>query len=50
MATLVLCECEALAHLRLCHLGQYFMGPSDYFDSPMYKILRFIRSVGLLRG
>jgi hypothetical protein len=30
----VLCECEALAHRRLLHLGQYFMDPSDYFDAP----------------
>jgi hypothetical protein len=49
-ATHALCECEALAHWRLRHLGQYFMEPSDYFDAPTYKILRFIRSVGLLRG
>jgi hypothetical protein len=49
-ATHVLCECEALAHLRLHHLGQYFMAPSEYFDAPTYKILRFIRSTGLLRG
>jgi hypothetical protein len=41
-----LCECEALAYLRLRHLGQYFMEPSDYFDAPTYKILRFIRSAG----
>jgi hypothetical protein len=33
MATHVLCECEALAHRRLRHLGQYFMEPSDYFDA-----------------
>jgi hypothetical protein len=49
-ATHILCECEALACLRLRHLGQYFMEPSDYFDVPTYKILRFIRSAGLLRG
>jgi hypothetical protein len=45
----VLCECEALAHWRLRHLGQYFMEPSDYFDAPMYKILCFIQSAGLLK-
>jgi hypothetical protein len=28
-ATHILCECEALAYLRLCHLGQYFMEPSE---------------------
>jgi hypothetical protein len=31
------------------HLGQYFLEPSDYFDVPMSKILRFIRSAGLVR-
>jgi hypothetical protein len=41
-ATHVLCECEALAHRRLRHLGKYFMEPSDYFDDPTYKILQFI--------
>jgi hypothetical protein len=30
-------------------LGQCFLEPGDYFDVPMYKILRFIRSAGLLR-
>jgi hypothetical protein len=49
-ATHVLCECEALAHWRLRHFGQYFMEPSDYFDAPTYKILHFVRSAGLLRG
>ncbi|PNF24898.1 hypothetical protein B7P43_G10162 [Cryptotermes secundus] len=48
-ATHILCECEALAYLRLRHLGQYFMESSEYFDAPTYKILRFIRSAGLLR-
>jgi ribonuclease HI len=43
------CECEALAHWRLRRLGQNFMEPSDYFDAPTYKILRFIRRAGLLR-
>jgi hypothetical protein len=31
------------------HLVQYFLEPSDYFDVPTSKILRFIRSAGLLR-
>jgi hypothetical protein len=31
------------------HLGRYFLEPSDYFDVPMSKILRFIRSAGLLK-
>jgi hypothetical protein len=47
-ATHILCECEAVAYLRLRHLGQHFMEPSDYFDVPTYKILRFIHS--LLKG
>jgi hypothetical protein len=49
-ATHILCECEALAYLRFCHLGQHLMEPSDYFDVPTYKILRYIRSAGLLKG
>jgi hypothetical protein len=49
-ATHILCECEALAHLRFRRLGRYFMEPSDYFDVPTYKILHYIRSAGLLRG
>jgi hypothetical protein len=49
-ATHILCECEALAHLRFRHLCQYYMEPSDYFDVPTYKILHYIRSAGLLRG
>ena len=48
-ATHILCECETLAYLRLRHLGQSFMEPSDYFDAPPYKILCFIRRAGLLR-
>ena len=40
--THILCECEALAYLRLRHFGQYFMEPSDYFDVLTLKILRFI--------
>jgi hypothetical protein len=24
--------------------------PSDYYDAPIYKVLHFIRSVGLIRG
>jgi hypothetical protein len=31
-------ECEALAYLRLRHVGQYSMEPSDSFDIPMSKI------------
>jgi hypothetical protein len=49
-ATHILCECEAPAHLRFCHLGRYFMEPSDYIDVPTYKILHYIRSARLLKG
>jgi hypothetical protein len=36
-------------NLPECHLGRYFLEPSDYFDVPMSKILPFIQSTGLLR-
>jgi hypothetical protein len=48
-ATHILRDCEAIAHLRFRHLGQYFMQPSDYYDAPVNKDLHFIRSVGLMR-
>jgi hypothetical protein len=43
----VLCDCEALAHLRFRHLGQFLMEPGDFYDVPIGKVLHFIRSVGL---
>jgi hypothetical protein len=49
-ATHILCDCEAIAYLRFCHLGHYFMEPGDYQDTPISQILYFIRSVGLLEG
>jgi hypothetical protein len=49
-ATHVLCDCEALAHLRFRHLGQFFMEPGDFYDVPIGKVLLFIRSVGLTKG
>jgi hypothetical protein len=49
-ATHILCDCEAIAHLRFCHLGQFFMEPSYYYDIPINKLLHFIQSVGLKRG
>jgi hypothetical protein len=33
-ATHILCDCEAIAYLKFCHLGQFFMEPSDYYDAP----------------
>jgi hypothetical protein len=49
-ATHILCDCEAVAHIRFRHLGQFFMEPSDYYDAPIYKVLHFIRGVGLIKG
>jgi hypothetical protein len=46
----ILCDCEAIAHLRFRHLGQFCMEPSDYYDAPISEVLHFIRSVGLIRG
>jgi hypothetical protein len=45
-ATHILCDCEAVAHVRFRHLGQFFMEPSDYYDAPIDKVLHFIRGVG----
>jgi hypothetical protein len=49
-ATHILCDCEAVAHVRFRHLGQVFMEPSDYYDAPINKVLHFIRGVGLIKG
>jgi hypothetical protein len=49
-ATHILCDCEAVAHERFRHLGQFFMELSDYYDAPIYEILHFIRGVGLIKG
>jgi hypothetical protein len=48
--THILCDCEAVAHIRFRHLGQIFMEPSDCYDAPIDKVLHFIRGVGLIRG
>jgi hypothetical protein len=40
-ATDVLCDCEAIAHLQFRHLGQFFMEPSDYYDTPISKVQHF---------
>jgi hypothetical protein len=47
-ATHFLCDCEAIAHLRFCHLGKFFMEPSDFYDALISKVLYFIRSVGVI--
>jgi hypothetical protein len=49
-ATHILCDFEAVACLRFCHLVQFFMEPSDYYDAPIYKVLHFIWGVGLING
>jgi hypothetical protein len=49
-ATHVLCDCEAIAHLRFRHLGQFFMEPGDYYDAPIGRVLQFMQSAGLLKG
>jgi hypothetical protein len=49
-ATHILCDCEAIAYLRFCHLGQFLMEPSDFYDVPINKVIHFIRSVGLIKG
>jgi hypothetical protein len=43
-------DCEAVAHIRLHDLGQCFMEPRDYNDTPIDKVLHFIRGSGLIRG
>jgi hypothetical protein len=35
--------------IRFRHLGQFFMEPSDYYDAPIYKVVHFIRGVGLIK-
>jgi hypothetical protein len=37
-------------HHPLRHLGQLFMEPSDFYDAPVFKVLHFIRNVGLIKG
>jgi hypothetical protein len=49
-ATHILCDCEAVAHIRFRHLGQFFKEPSDYYDAHIDKVLLFIRGVGLIKG
>jgi hypothetical protein len=49
-ATHILCDCKTTAYLRFRHLDQYFVELSDYCDAPINKVLRFIQSVGLIKG
>jgi hypothetical protein len=50
IAAHVLCDCEALVHLRFRHLGQFSMEPGYFYDVPIGKVLHLIRSVGLTKG
>jgi hypothetical protein len=36
-ATHVLCDCEAVAHLRFCHLAQFFMEPATTMTPPTFN-------------
>jgi hypothetical protein len=49
-ATHILCDCEAIAHLRFRHLCRFFMEPSDFYNAPISKFLHFIRRVGVIKG
>jgi hypothetical protein len=49
-ATHILCDCEAIVYLQFCHIGQFFMEPSDYYDALIYKVLHFIQGVELIKG
>jgi hypothetical protein len=51
--THILCDCEAIAHLRFRHLFQFLWNQvtaSDYYNAPLNKVLHFNRSVGLIKG
>jgi hypothetical protein len=46
-ATYILCDCEAIAYLRVRHMGHYFMEPRNYYDAPIRKVLHFMWNVGM---
>jgi hypothetical protein len=51
-ATHIICDYEAIAYsyLRFRKLGQLFLEPRDYYDTPINKVLRFILGVELING
>jgi len=49
MATHVLCDCEALAKLRLRHLQQHLMKPDDSEDT-ICRILHSVQDAALLNA
>jgi hypothetical protein len=45
-ATHILCDGEAVAHVRFRKLGQFFMEPSDYYDFyNMHSVVYLFRLV-----
>jgi hypothetical protein len=49
-ASHVLCDCKALAVLRLRYLGHHFLKPGDFADISVSKVLHFVQSAGLLNA
>jgi hypothetical protein len=49
-ASHVLCDCDAVAVLRLQHLGHYFLKPGYLADISVSKALHYVLSVGLLNA
>jgi len=49
-ATHVLCNCEALAKLRLRNPGQHIMKPDDSEDTFICRILHSVQDAGLLNA
>jgi hypothetical protein len=50
MASHVLCDCKALATLRLRHLRHHFMKPAECENISDSKILQFVQGAGLLNA
>ena len=48
MASHVVCDCEALATLRLVHRAHHFMEPGDTEDICVSKTVHFVQGVGPL--
>jgi hypothetical protein len=49
-ATKILCDCEALAKLRLRHLGQHCMAPDDSEDTFICRLLHCVQDAALLNA
>jgi hypothetical protein len=47
-ASIILCECVALAELNFIAKINMFMEPNDYDEIPLCKILYFVRGTGPL--